>query len=425
MADIFISYASEDREIAKMLASILAVEGWSIWWDREIIPGQTFDHVIETELEKAKCVVVLWSRNSVSSEWVKSEAAVALDGGVLVPANLDGTKLPLEFRRKQTAMMTDWSGESSHEGFQALYKGIVNTIGGDQRLIISDTQVRSHRVRWWWTIAAISLVSAIGLGALFYLWVARYPIFSPINHPPEEAIDDNRRVDNHDGGILSSNKTAKIADIFPLNIGGVWKYNYGILTYSETDKATKQNRLTDIYGQYTETIATIDSQVKGGIKIIGVKFTSSGRKFEGPLPCEIDTSSPSPLFYWLVIDDTRMFISCADNDTNLIIESLTGDRTSSHFPEYVSPLIVGQLWDCFEGIGKRSDNMYRWHVSSREDITVPAGAFKNCYKIELVTIADTTIRYVCPGYGKVAEEYHHRGTTTEYRAELAAFKFAP
>jgi len=60
-----------------------------VWWDRKIIAGQTFDQVIAHELETAKSVVVLWSKDSISSEWVKNEAAVAAERGVLVPALID------------------------------------------------------------------------------------------------------------------------------------------------------------------------------------------------------------------------------------------------------------------------------------------------------------------------------------------------
>ena len=59
MADIFISYASADRERARQLAAVLASQGWSVWWDRTIPPGRTFDQVIEQALQAARCVVVL------------------------------------------------------------------------------------------------------------------------------------------------------------------------------------------------------------------------------------------------------------------------------------------------------------------------------------------------------------------------------
>lgn len=120
MTDVFISYASEDIERARKLARALEAGGRSVWWDRKIIAGQSFDQVIEHELETAKCVVVLWSKDSIFSDWVKSEAAAAAERGVLVPALIDNVKLPLEFRRKQTANLVGWDGNPSHEGFQAL-----------------------------------------------------------------------------------------------------------------------------------------------------------------------------------------------------------------------------------------------------------------------------------------------------------------
>lgn len=53
MTDVFISYASEDREHAALLADALNRRGWSVWWDRKIGIGESFDHAIERALEAA------------------------------------------------------------------------------------------------------------------------------------------------------------------------------------------------------------------------------------------------------------------------------------------------------------------------------------------------------------------------------------
>ncbi|MBK7849503.1 MAG: toll/interleukin-1 receptor domain-containing protein [Zoogloea sp.] len=118
MEDIFISYASEDREQARRFAEAFSARGWSVWWDRHIVPGEAFDTRIEQALDAARCVVVLWSASSVASEWVRNEAAVGAERGVLVPAMIEPVKLPLEFRRKQTADLSGWQGEAEHAGLR-------------------------------------------------------------------------------------------------------------------------------------------------------------------------------------------------------------------------------------------------------------------------------------------------------------------
>ncbi len=146
MTDVFISYASEDRENAAKLASALETRGWSVWWDRKIIIGQSFDQAIEHELENAKSIVVLWSKHSISSEWVKNEAALAVERGMLVPALIDSVILPLEFRRKQTANLVGWNGNSMHEGFQSLCDGVAAKAGiAGQDLTKTSTQTSKLR----------------------------------------------------------------------------------------------------------------------------------------------------------------------------------------------------------------------------------------------------------------------------------------
>jgi TIR domain len=184
MTDVFISYASEDRERARKLASTLEARGWSVWWDRKIIVGQAFDQVIEHELETAKCVVVLWSKDSIFSEWVKNEAAVAAERGVLVPALIDNIKLPLEFRRKQTADLVGWDGTPSHEGFQALCDGVAtkaNITGVAQR---QPTTPPRRGFRWHrrWTLGATTAIAIAGL--IIILWWMQTKQNGPPSSPP-------------------------------------------------------------------------------------------------------------------------------------------------------------------------------------------------------------------------------------------------
>ena len=97
MAHIFISYAKEDREQAAAVARALESLGWQVFWDRSILPGKTWDEVIEEAIEAAGCMLVLWSRNSVASEWVRVEAGEGFDRKILIPVLIEEAKIPLQF----------------------------------------------------------------------------------------------------------------------------------------------------------------------------------------------------------------------------------------------------------------------------------------------------------------------------------------
>ena len=118
--EVFLSYSRTDFDAAKRLASSLEAEGFTVWWDRDITPGTSFDKAIETALAEARAVVVLWSEDSVDSNWVKAEAAEALERGRLVPVLIDRVKPPLEFRRLEAAELYSGSGEAARHERQQL-----------------------------------------------------------------------------------------------------------------------------------------------------------------------------------------------------------------------------------------------------------------------------------------------------------------
>ncbi|MCX5959855.1 MAG: TIR domain-containing protein [Cyanobacteria bacterium] len=46
MADIFLSYASEDRERARLVAQLLEGQSLTVWWDRKIPAGVAYDEPV-------------------------------------------------------------------------------------------------------------------------------------------------------------------------------------------------------------------------------------------------------------------------------------------------------------------------------------------------------------------------------------------
>jgi len=108
MADIFLSYATEDRDRIRYLVRALESDGWSVWWDRQIATGESFDRVIEQEIDAASCIVVAWSKDSVGKTWVRNEASEGLERNILTPVLIDDVKPPLAFRSVQAANLIGW-----------------------------------------------------------------------------------------------------------------------------------------------------------------------------------------------------------------------------------------------------------------------------------------------------------------------------
>lgn len=132
MSDIFISYASEDLDWVVKLSALLRDEGWTVWWDRSIPFGKSFQEVIEKALNEASCVIVVWSQHSVNSGWVSAEADEARNRGILVPVLIENVSAPLVFRQLQTANLTGWKGEPSHPIYQKLLLDLGSLLDKDK-----------------------------------------------------------------------------------------------------------------------------------------------------------------------------------------------------------------------------------------------------------------------------------------------------
>lgn len=150
MADVFISYAHENRELAAALAGKLSSRGYSVWWDHELVGGSEFREVIHRELRSSQYSMVIWTPQSVRSKWVIDEAEEAQRLGKLVPVKADSitdSELPLGMRGIQTLNISDMDGIIRAIRNLNIRRGIIGNRGflGLTSLLFSKTSSLVNR----------------------------------------------------------------------------------------------------------------------------------------------------------------------------------------------------------------------------------------------------------------------------------------
>lgn len=171
MADIFVSYSATDRHRIEPLVTVLQDQGWSVWWDRDLVAGPSFDEKIEEALETARCVVVAWSSSSIQSRWVRAEANDGLERGILVPLKIEDVRPPLAFRSSQTASLIDWPADPGE--LDKVVSGIRECLGSPLKPpeperrsepVIEAPSIKSRSSSWMRrSVVAIGLTMAIFL----------------------------------------------------------------------------------------------------------------------------------------------------------------------------------------------------------------------------------------------------------------------
>lgn len=172
MADVFISYASEDRDRVRPLAEAVQARGFSVWWDRALGAGEDYAAVITRELRAAKAVIVVWTHASAASTFVRDEAGRARDEGRLIPVLLEPVDIPLGFGAFQAEDFTRWNGRPEAAQMQILEEALKAKLEGraiDGGSVARKRQRLSQRIR---IVSVLTVLAAIigiaaGLNTLF------------------------------------------------------------------------------------------------------------------------------------------------------------------------------------------------------------------------------------------------------------------
>lgn len=125
MADLFISYSRSDRDRCTAIRDALTALKVNVWSDARIGAGSQFDREIEREIAAATALLVLWSEESVESDWVRNEARTGKEEDRLIATQIRPCQLPLEFRSVQAELLN----EGAEGTADPAWLGIVARIG--------------------------------------------------------------------------------------------------------------------------------------------------------------------------------------------------------------------------------------------------------------------------------------------------------
>lgn len=127
MSNVFVSYSHKDRERVRPIVAQLEAQGLSVWWDRNVVPGQKWEEEINFHLKDCRAVLVVWTKNSVDSDWVQKEADAGLQIDALVSIQLDEhsiAPLPRSFDHIHAADLVFWQGDSINSEFQSVLRAL-------------------------------------------------------------------------------------------------------------------------------------------------------------------------------------------------------------------------------------------------------------------------------------------------------------
>lgn len=202
MADVFISYSKVDRDAAEELAVDLRAASLSVWWDERLEAGDAFGATIDQEINAALAVVVIWSKASVTSNWVLAEAQHAFRQKKVVPVRLsdcDVEQIPKPFGVLHTEPIKERRAIVSSIEALRLRTNALSGVSSQFLGLASTQQFRSSG-----HISALGSVSGRDLIGSWRAYIKGFP-----DGPLADAVRDklSRRINSGrliDSRILSS-----------------------------------------------------------------------------------------------------------------------------------------------------------------------------------------------------------------------------
>ncbi len=150
LTDVFMSYASQDREVMLGLRAVLMREGLTIWSDRtEIETGREFQEEIDRGIEGADTLIYLLSEHSLASQYCQAELTYAKRlNKRIIPIRLERVAreaIPSEIGRVQHIDALNWQDKKE---FQATAGSLLKTLHDERYYYSQHKKLLVKALKW-------------------------------------------------------------------------------------------------------------------------------------------------------------------------------------------------------------------------------------------------------------------------------------
>ena len=180
-ADIFISYKSEEEEYAQRIKKVLEDNGISCWMAPDSIPaGSNYMAEIPHAIEDCRAMIILISKKSQQSAWVKNEFSEAMTKQKrIIPYVIQDCELEDDFAFSMSTMQQVYAWKNEKQALEKVVRDLKEMLGEDDSAKIEITV--SHRPK-------IPYKLLIGAAALTLIFLVFFILSRPKNPP---AVSDS------------------------------------------------------------------------------------------------------------------------------------------------------------------------------------------------------------------------------------------
>ncbi|PID47774.1 MAG: hypothetical protein CSB47_00250 [Proteobacteria bacterium] len=147
MADVYITYGLRETLWVTKLARLLEAEGYTVYWDHALTPGNDVrtDESIQA-LNASGAVLAIWSESAAEDHWALSDAQRAMTQDKLISVIAKPTIIPQNFHSNDIVLMQDWDARSKDtECYQQLLTALSRLAKPSQASAFDREQERQAR----------------------------------------------------------------------------------------------------------------------------------------------------------------------------------------------------------------------------------------------------------------------------------------